>query len=180
MAAVDRVAPVRFLTTVLEPEDWVAIFLKSYEGGGVAQRVGPVSWIQSERFQRWRIAMNSRKYNVFVSVNATLLPCCSRSRPIQCNGRLFSRRCPGRQRPTDDAGAHSASAPDPPCGRRRPVRRQRTAVAGTSFTAGGDALARRPCRSPARRGRLTSSGGQPRISRPQPRYSRLRAERLTA
>ena len=37
---------------------------------GVAQRVGPVSWIQSERFQRWLRAMNARKYNVFVSVNA--------------------------------------------------------------------------------------------------------------
>jgi hypothetical protein len=70
MAGVDRVAPIRFLTTVFEPEDWVAIFLKSYDTGGVAQRVGPVSWIQSERFQRWLLTMNSRKYNVFVSVNA--------------------------------------------------------------------------------------------------------------
>jgi hypothetical protein len=69
MAGVERAVPVRFLTTVFEPEDWVAIFLKSYESGGVAQRVGPVSWIQSERFQQWLIAMNARKYNVFVSVN---------------------------------------------------------------------------------------------------------------
>ena len=44
---------VRFLRTVFEPTDWVAIFLKSYERSRVAQRVGPVSWIQSERFQRW-------------------------------------------------------------------------------------------------------------------------------
>ena len=36
----------------------------------MAQRVGPVSWVQSERFQRWLRAMNARKYNVFVSVNA--------------------------------------------------------------------------------------------------------------
>jgi len=70
MARVDCVAPVRFLRTVFEPEDWVAIFLKSYESGGVAQRVGPLSWLQSERFQRWLLAMNARKYNVFVSVNA--------------------------------------------------------------------------------------------------------------
>jgi hypothetical protein len=48
----------------------VAIFLKSYERTGVAQRVGPVSWVQSDRFQRWLRAMNARKYNVFVSVNA--------------------------------------------------------------------------------------------------------------
>jgi RepB DNA-primase from phage plasmid len=70
MAGVDRVAPVRFLETAFEPDDWVAIFLKSYESGGVAQRVGPMSWVQSDRFQRWLIAMNSRKHNVFVSVNA--------------------------------------------------------------------------------------------------------------
>ena len=36
----------------------------------MAQRVGPVSWVQSERVQRWLRAMNARKYNVFVSVNA--------------------------------------------------------------------------------------------------------------
>ena len=36
----------------------------------MAQRVGPVSWVQSERFQRWLRAMNARKYNIFVSVNA--------------------------------------------------------------------------------------------------------------
>ena len=31
MAGVDRDAPVRFLRTIFEPTDWVAIFLKSYE-----------------------------------------------------------------------------------------------------------------------------------------------------
>jgi len=70
MAGVDRVAPVRFLETAFEPDDWVAIFLKSYERSSVAQRVGSVSWLQSDRFQRWLRAMNSRKYSVFVSVNA--------------------------------------------------------------------------------------------------------------
>src|SRR5215207_8406735 len=70
MAAVDRHAPVRFLQTLFEPTDWVAIFLKSYERSTVAQRVGPVSWVQTERFQRWLRAMNAGKYNVFVSVNA--------------------------------------------------------------------------------------------------------------
>ena len=70
MAPADRHAPIRFLRTLFEPTDWVAIFLKSYERSGVAQRVGPVSWVQSERFQRWLRAMNARRYNVFVSVNA--------------------------------------------------------------------------------------------------------------
>ena len=69
MPGVDRDAPVRFLRTIFEPTDWAAIFLKSYDTLGVAQRVGPVSWIQSERVQRWLRAMNARKYNVFVSVN---------------------------------------------------------------------------------------------------------------
>jgi hypothetical protein len=70
MAGADRDAPVRFLSNVFEPTDWIAVFLKSYIRGGVAQRVGPVSWVQGERFQRWLRAMNARKYNIFVSVNA--------------------------------------------------------------------------------------------------------------
>jgi hypothetical protein len=70
MAGVDRDASLKFLETAFEPTDWVAIFLKSYERRGVAQRVGPASWIQTERFQRWLRAMNAQKYNVFVSVNA--------------------------------------------------------------------------------------------------------------
>ena len=39
----------------------------------MAQRVGPVSWVQTDRFQRWLRAMNAGKYNVFVSVNAIAL-----------------------------------------------------------------------------------------------------------
>ncbi len=70
MAEVDRAAAFRFLSTAFERRDWVAIFLKSYDRSGVAQRVGPMSCVQSERFQRWLGTMNSRKYNVFVSVNA--------------------------------------------------------------------------------------------------------------
>jgi hypothetical protein len=73
MAAADRHAPIRFLRTLFEPTDWVAIFLKSYERSAVAQRVGPVSWVQTERFQRWLRAMNAGRYNVFVSVNAIAL-----------------------------------------------------------------------------------------------------------
>src|SRR5687768_16867320 len=70
MVAVDRHAPIQFLRTLFEPTDWVAIFLKSYDRSWVAQRVGPVSWFQTERFQRWLRAMNAKRYNVFVSVNA--------------------------------------------------------------------------------------------------------------
>lgn len=70
MLVADRRAPIRFLRTVFEPTDWVAVFLKCYETSAVAQRVGPISWVQTERFQRWLRAMNARRYNVFVSVNA--------------------------------------------------------------------------------------------------------------
>jgi hypothetical protein len=70
VTAADRHAPVRFLRTLFHSTDWVAIFLKSYERSGVAQRVGPVSWVQSDRFQRWLRAMNARRYNVYASVNA--------------------------------------------------------------------------------------------------------------
>jgi hypothetical protein len=105
---VDRAAPVRFLTTVFEPEDWVAIFLKSYESGGVAQRVGPVSWIQSERFQRWLMAMNARKYDVFVSVNGIASGRRSRTRDAigavrhvfldaDCDGPAVLSRVEGRR-----------------------------------------------------------------------------------
>jgi hypothetical protein len=69
MAAADRHAPIRFLRTLFEPTDWVAIFLKSYEKSPVAQRVGPVSWVQTERFQRWLRAMNAGRYNVYVAWN---------------------------------------------------------------------------------------------------------------
>ena len=70
MPCADREAPLRFLRTLFQPTDWVAVFLKSYETSRVTQRVGPVSWIQTERLQRWLRAMNDEKFNVFVSVNA--------------------------------------------------------------------------------------------------------------
>jgi hypothetical protein len=72
-AKVDNDAACTFLRTAYEPADWVAIFLKSYERSPVSQRVGPVSWVQTERFQRWLRAMNAGRYNVFVSVNAIAL-----------------------------------------------------------------------------------------------------------
>lgn len=68
--APDRHAAIRFLRTAFDPTDWIAIFLKSYAGSGVAQRVGPLSWAEGERCQRWLRAMNAQKFNVFVSVNA--------------------------------------------------------------------------------------------------------------
>ena len=70
MAAIDCDVPRCFLRTAFAPDDCVAIFLKSYQRSGVAQRVGPISWVQTARVQGWLRAMNARQFNVFVSVNA--------------------------------------------------------------------------------------------------------------
>ena len=103
MATVDRHAPRRFLRTVFEPTDWVAIFLKSYERSRVAQRVGPVSWIQSDRFQRWLRAMNAHKYNIFVSVNAIASGRRSRTRDAHRRGST----CLSRRRQRRRSGTRS-------------------------------------------------------------------------
>jgi hypothetical protein len=68
--AVDREAPLRFLRTAFQPDDWVAIFLKAYDTGRVNQRVGPLDWIMHPRFQAWLRFKNSQKYNVYCGVNA--------------------------------------------------------------------------------------------------------------
>lgn len=70
MRAIDREAPLRFLHTAFQPDDWVAIFLKSYETGHVQQRVGPLDWVMHPRFQAWLRFKNSQKYNVYCGVNA--------------------------------------------------------------------------------------------------------------
>jgi DNA primase RepB-like protein len=70
MAVVDRGAPLQFLRTAFRPDDWVAVFLKSYETGRVSQRVGPLSWVMHERFQAWLRFRNAQRFNIYVAVNA--------------------------------------------------------------------------------------------------------------
>lgn len=67
---VDCAAPVQFLRTAFEPDDWIATFLKSYETGRTTQRVGPVAMFLGPRFHAWLRAMNAQRFNVYVSVNA--------------------------------------------------------------------------------------------------------------
>ena len=67
---IDLDAPVHFIRTAYEPEDWIAVFLKSYATGRVAQRVGPASLVMSTRFQEWLRRENHGLANVYVSVNA--------------------------------------------------------------------------------------------------------------
>jgi hypothetical protein len=68
--AIDKDAPVRFLRTAFHPDDWVAVFLKSHDTGGTAQRVGPLSLICHPKFQAWLRAQNARRFSVYVSINS--------------------------------------------------------------------------------------------------------------
>lgn len=70
LLGLDRLEPTKYLLTLFEPTDCIAVLLKSYQTGSVIQRVRPVSWFQTERVLRWLRAMNARKYEVFVSVNS--------------------------------------------------------------------------------------------------------------
>ena len=76
---VDRAAPIRFLRTAYEADDWIAVFLKTYRTGAAAQRVIPLSAATSSRFQAWLRHRNANGWNVYVSVNA-VLPGRSRTR----------------------------------------------------------------------------------------------------
>src|SRR3954447_2508416 len=67
--AIDRIAPLTFLRTAFHEDDWIAVFLKSYQSGRIAQRVRPVQQIQGARFQAWLRAENAAGANVYVSVN---------------------------------------------------------------------------------------------------------------
>lgn len=70
MPSADRTAPVRFLTTAYQPDDWLGVFMKSYETGGTAQRMAPRTAITEPRFQAWLRWRNLTRWNVYVSVNA--------------------------------------------------------------------------------------------------------------
>jgi hypothetical protein len=65
-----RFLSIRFLQAAFQPDDWIALFLKNYQTGQVAQRVGPLSWTTSEAVQSWLLKMNTRDFNVYCSVNA--------------------------------------------------------------------------------------------------------------
>src|SRR5260221_14382791 len=66
----DDDAPLQFLRRAYHPDDWVAVFLKSYESGRVAQRVAPVSVVMSSPCQAWLARENEAAVKVYVSVNA--------------------------------------------------------------------------------------------------------------
>jgi hypothetical protein len=81
---VDRAAPLQFLRTAYEAEDWIAVFLRRYDTGEAVQRVAPVTLFQQPNVQAWLRLMNARHFNVFVSVNAVLPEKRVRTRDAVC------------------------------------------------------------------------------------------------
>jgi RepB DNA-primase N-terminal domain len=70
MFVVEPAAPLRLLRAGYAPDDWVAVFLKSYATNETCQRVTPVAKIATDRFLSWLRARNAAGWNVYVSVNA--------------------------------------------------------------------------------------------------------------
>src|SRR5579864_9468796 len=67
---IDSDAPLLFLQAAYQRDDWVAVFLKSYESGRAVQRVAPLCVAMSSAFQAWLARENQAAVNVYVSVNA--------------------------------------------------------------------------------------------------------------
>jgi hypothetical protein len=70
MISLDRASPITFLSTAYQAGDWIAVFLKMYRTGQVAQRVMPVARVTRAPFQTWLRHLNAQGWNVYVSVNA--------------------------------------------------------------------------------------------------------------
>ena len=81
---VDRAAPLQFLRTAYDADDWIALFLRRSDTGDAVQRVGPVTLFQQPTVQAWLRLMNARRFNVFVSVNAVSPGRRSRTREAMC------------------------------------------------------------------------------------------------
>jgi hypothetical protein len=65
----DRAAALRFLETAYQPDDWIAVLLKSHETGRVAQRIVPVSLVKTPRLQAWLDRENHAGGSVYLTVN---------------------------------------------------------------------------------------------------------------
>lgn len=70
MHTISRDVASRFLRTMFEADDWVAVFLKAYDTGQTRQRVASVAMLAEPRWQMWLQVMNAHRFNVYVSVNA--------------------------------------------------------------------------------------------------------------
>jgi len=68
----------RYLRRHFEPDDWVALLLKSCAGDASLQRTGSLAWAGRPRVLEWLLTQNTARFDVYVSVNA--LACGARSR----------------------------------------------------------------------------------------------------
>jgi RepB DNA-primase from phage plasmid len=70
MSSVEPAAPLRLLRAGYAPDDWVAVFLKSYATNETCQRVASIAQIASARFLAWLRSRNAAGWEIYVSVNA--------------------------------------------------------------------------------------------------------------
>lgn len=89
MLAIDEAIPIRFLRTAYHADDWIAVFLKTYRTGAIAQRVLPVSAAITAGFQAWLECQNGHGWNVYVSVNAVRPGRSRTKRAIACIRHVF-------------------------------------------------------------------------------------------
>jgi RepB DNA-primase N-terminal domain len=80
MPVIEPSAPLRLLRAGYAPEDWVAVFLKSYATGETCQRVMSIVQISRPEFLAWLRSRNASSWNVYVSVNSVSPQSRSRSR----------------------------------------------------------------------------------------------------
>jgi hypothetical protein len=80
MSVIEPSAPLRLLRAGYAPDDWVAVFLKSYATGETCQRVVSIAQVSRSEFLAWLRARNASAWNVYVSVNAVSPHGRSRSR----------------------------------------------------------------------------------------------------
>jgi hypothetical protein len=89
MLAIDEAIPIRFLRTAYHADDWIAVFLKTYRTGAIAQRVLPVSTASTAGFLAWLKQRNAHGWNVYVSVNAVRPGRSRTKRAIACIRHVF-------------------------------------------------------------------------------------------
>ena len=80
MSAIEPFAPLRLLRAGYAPDDWIAVFLKSYVTGETSQRVASISRVSRPAFLAWLRSRNASAWNVYVSVNGVSPQSRSRSR----------------------------------------------------------------------------------------------------
>lgn len=70
MSVIEPSAPLRLLRAGYAPDDWVAVFLKSYATGETCQRVASIAQVSRPEFLAWLRSRNASGWNLYVSVNA--------------------------------------------------------------------------------------------------------------